>query len=116
MTPRPSGCQRLSNGKTFVATYNHVKEYDRTGQRLYFYNKGPSFYIYSAHKLRNGHILCMTAQGRVLHLDAAGNEIRSFQIANNGNWCSVRGLANGNYLVALMGLGKVREVDAAGKP
>jgi HEAT repeat protein len=111
----PIACQRLPNGNTFIATYNHVMEVTATHQVVYTHNRGPAFYLFSAKKLRNGHILCMTAQGVIMELDAVtGKEIQTVSVGENG-WCGVETLPSGKFLVALMGPGQIRVVDASGK-
>jgi outer membrane protein assembly factor BamB len=111
----PIACQRLPNGNTFIATYQSVMEVTRTGKEVYAYNHGPNFFIFGAHKLRNGHILCISAQGAIIELDAAGKEIKSTQVTNSGGWCGVEGLPGGHILVAVTSNNKVVELDATGK-
>jgi HEAT repeat protein len=112
----PVACQRLANGNTFIATYNQVMEVTPTRQVVYLHSRGPGFYLFSARKHANGQIVCMSAQGKILVLDArTGQEIRAVQVGQQGGWCSAEMLANGRYLVATMVDGKVREIDAAGK-
>jgi HEAT repeat protein len=113
----PIACQRLANGNTFVATYTQVMEVTPAGQVVHVYGNGPGFYIFSARRLRNGHVLCMTAQGLILEVDpAAGREVRRVQVPGPfGGWCSAEALPNGHYLVALQSRGRLLEVDATGK-
>jgi outer membrane protein assembly factor BamB len=114
----PIACQRLSNGNTFIATYNGVLEVTRDGKELYSQNPtaGLGFpLMYGAQKLRNGHIVCISGQGTLLEIDTAGKSLRKIQMTNNGGWCSVEGLASGRFLVALTNHGRVLEMDAAGK-
>jgi HEAT repeat protein/outer membrane protein assembly factor BamB len=116
LSNNPIACQRLANGNTFIATYNQVMEVTPAGQIAYEYNRGPGFYLFSARKYANGQIVCMTAQGKILVLDArTGQEVRSVQVGPQGGWCSAEMLPNGRYLVATMVDNKVREVDGAGK-
>jgi hypothetical protein len=111
----PIACQRLPNGNTFIACYQSVLEVTRDGKEVYSHNNRPGFFIFGAHKLRDGRILCISAQGAVLILDSRGKELRTFQVANNGGWCGVEGLPGGHMLVAVMGNNKVTELDANGK-
>jgi outer membrane protein assembly factor BamB len=113
----PIACQRLPNGNTFIATYTQVLEVTPGRQVVYSHGNRPGFYIFSARKLRNGHILCMTAQGALLELDSAsGREVRRVQTSGPaGGWASAEALPNGRYLVAMMNQNKVLEVDASGK-
>jgi hypothetical protein len=114
----PIACERLPNGNTFIATYTQVMEVTPAQQVVYSHGNRPGFYIFSARKLRNGHILCMSAQGVIIEMDAAnGQELRRVQVGHPGagGWCSVEALPGGRYLVAVMNQNKVLEVDAAGK-
>jgi HEAT repeat protein len=112
----PIACQRLPNGNTFIATYNQVLEVTPANRVVYNHNRGPGFFIFSAQKLNNGHILCMTAQGKIIELDAqSGKELRTINVIANGGWCSVEALPSGRFLVATMSTGQVREIDASGK-
>lgn len=112
----PIACQRLPDGNTFIATYNQVMEVTPSHEVKYSINRGPGFYIFSARKLRNNHIVCITAQGMIIELETpSGKEIRSFSVGQTGGWCSVEALPNGRYLVATMANGQVRELDATGK-
>jgi hypothetical protein len=86
-----------------------------THQIVYAHNHGPGFCLFSAQKLRNGHIVCMTAQGRILELDAAtGKELKNINVGQSG-WCGVQALTSGRFLIAVMGPGLIREVDGSGK-
>jgi HEAT repeat protein len=112
----PIACQRLPNGNTFIATYNHVMELSPEGRTVYSHSRGPSFYLFSAHKTRQGRIACMTAQGMILEIDpVTGKEIKQINLGPNGGWCSVEALPTGRYLVATMNNSLVREIDAQGK-
>lgn len=114
-TSNPIACQRLPNGNTFVATYNHVMEVTPNKTVVYSHQRGPAFYIFSARKTRNGRIVCMTAQGALIELDAAtGKELRNISLGAGG-WCGVDPLPNGRYLVAQMAQNSVREIDSTGK-
>jgi hypothetical protein len=111
----PVACQRLANGNTFIATYHEVMEYTPTHQVVYLHNRGPGNYIFSAQKLPSGRIVCMTAQGTILELDAlTGKQLRMVNLLQGG-WCGVEGLAGGKFLVAIMASGQIREVDTSGK-
>jgi hypothetical protein len=115
LNQNPIACQRLPNGNTFIASYQSVMEVTRDGKEVFSHQNGPGFFIFGAHKLRDGRILCISAQGAVMVLDARGKELRTFQVANNGGWCGVEGLPGSHILVAVMGNNKVTELDAHGK-
>jgi len=113
----PIRVQRLPNGNTFIAMYNSVMEITPDQKILYNVNRGPTFYIFSAGKLRNGNVVAMTAQGMIMEFDPFTNkDVKTpVNIGPAGGWCSVEALPNGNYLVATMNNSMVREIDPAGK-
>jgi hypothetical protein len=113
---RPVAAQRLANGNTFIVTYSSVLEVTRGGKEVYHYRpNGTAGRIYGGCKMRNGRIVCVTLEGRVLELDSVnGKEIKSFASGLNGCY-SVQGLPGGRYLVASYNEGKVYELDAGGK-
>lgn len=113
----PVRVQRLPNGNTFIAMYNNVMEITPDLKVLYNINRGPSFYIFSATKMRNGNVLAMTAQGMIMEFDPFTNkDVRTpINIGPAGGWCSAEPLPNGNYLVATMNNSQVREIDHSGK-
>lgn len=116
LTSNPVGCQRLANGNTFIATYNELLELTPDGKPVYTHKRGPAFFIFSAQKLPTGRIVCMTAQGNVLEIDArTGKDVRTFNVVQAGGWCSVEVLPNGRYLIATMIDNMVREMDAEGR-
>ena len=113
---RPVAAQRLPNGNTFIATYSSLLEVTRGGKEVYHHKPdGTAGRIYGGCKMRNGRIICVTLDGRVLELDSVnGKVLKSFASGLNGCY-SVQGLPGGRYLVASYNEGKVYELDAAGK-
>src|SRR5947209_9911261 len=69
--------------------------------------------------MRNGQVVYITSGGQVGVLDARWRQVRTFSPAAHANgagyWASVEPLANGHYLLALGGAGRVVEVDNTGK-
>ena len=120
--PVPSGsnpisAQRLPNGNTFIATYNQVMEVTPDKKQVYVTNVAAGLHIFSAERTREGKIVCLTAQGELIELDAAnGKEIRRFRAVQAGGWCSAQALPNGHYLIATMVVngGHVCEIDDKG--
>jgi HEAT repeat protein len=113
----PIACQRLPNGNTFIACYNMVTEIRPDKSVVYTHTRLPNnaqFYIFGAHKTKNGHIVVINSQGNVVEMDANGNLINAIQVQTFNNWCSVEMQPNGNYLVATMNPGSVREIDRKG--
>jgi hypothetical protein len=112
VSTNPICVQRLPNGNTFIASYNSVMEITANKDVVYRHNPGPQFYIFSAHKAKNGVIVAITAQGQIIELDAkTGQQKHMTQTLTQGNWCSVELMPNGNYLVASMATNSVREVS-----
>lgn len=110
----PICCQRLPNGNTFIASYNMVMEIKPDKSEAYRIMPGPQFYIFSAHKARNGHIVAITAQGQIMEMDQTGKTLNTVQAQTLGNWCSVELQPNGNYLIASLSQNMVRELDRKG--
>ena len=111
----PICCQRLPNGNTFIASYNMIMEIRPDRTEVYRINPGPQFYIFSAHKGRNGNVVAITAQGQVLELEVpSGKQVNMVQAQTQGNWCSVEMQPNGNYLVASLSTNTVKEIDRKG--
>ena len=111
----PIACQRLPNGNTFIATYNLLMELDPARKVVFSHNLTPNFFIFSAQKLRTGNVVCMTSQGMLIEYDpVARKNVRTINVGVQGNWCGVDVLPNGRYLIALLTVGEIREIDAKG--
>jgi hypothetical protein len=110
----PTTCQRLPNGNTFIATYGEIMEVTPGGEVVKNI-KSPGGNIYRAQRLPNGHVLFLASGAHVFELDGEGKEVRRVPVPNEGTYGGVELLPNGRYLVAMYQLGKVIEVDAAGK-
>jgi HEAT repeat protein len=111
-------CQRLSNGNTFIATYNAgVLEVTPDGKEVYNFNPVQNVgAIVNALKLRNGQIACLSTQGSLLELDTTGKLLKSTMLdVANGAWNGIEELPGGRLLVALQQQGKVKELDASRK-
>jgi hypothetical protein len=113
---RPVQAQRLPGGNTFICTYSAVMEVNREGREVYRHRPdGTSGQIYAGHKLRNGHIVCITLDGKVLELESTtGKVVKSFSSGLNGCY-SIQALPRGHYLVSSYNEGKVQELDGGGK-
>lgn len=110
---QPVSCKRLSNGNTFIVTYNELLEVT-SDHKVVFSARRPTS-VYYGEKLRNGHYLCVQSNNTVVELDQQGREIRSIPVGRTSGWASVEKLPNGHYLVALYSDHKVVEVDDSGK-
>jgi hypothetical protein len=114
----PVACQRLPDGNTLVATFNELYEVTADDKKVKSHTHRMGFR--HAVRLPNGHVLYITSNGLVEELDAAWKrEVRSVRpaayAAGASYWASIEPLANGRYLLALGGAGRVVEMDAAGK-
>jgi hypothetical protein len=108
---------RLPGGNTLITSWNAVLEVTPGGRTVWTYTH-PSGFRY-AYRLRNGHILGISANGQVVELDAAGRVLKTVTPAQHaggaGYWGSVEQLPNGRMLLALGTSRKVVEIDTAGK-
>jgi outer membrane protein assembly factor BamB len=110
----PVACQRLSNGNTFVATYNQVLEVTPAGKEVYAFPCTQGI-IYSAQKRRNGRIVYVTSNGVLVELDGQGKELHSLRVGPNSGWMTVEALPRGRFLVPQPARGKVVDLDETGK-
>jgi hypothetical protein len=108
----PASCQRLPNGDTFIALYNHLLIVTAEGKETLSLAQPEG--VYSAQKLRNGQIMLVTSTGRVVTLDGAGKFIRSFETGGVNGWSSIDVLSNGHCLACCLS-NRVVEFDAAGR-
>jgi HEAT repeat protein len=108
----PVNCQRLPNGNTFIASRNLLLEVDRDDRQVLSYSR-PAHDLLSAVKLRDGQIICLTAGGMCLRLDAGGKEVGSFFIG--GTLGGLEALAGGNFVVAQPMNNRLVEFRADGK-
>jgi HEAT repeat protein len=111
----PHNLQRLPNGHILVATNLQIVEVDRTGKEVFTLNNlQPQFgQLTGAYKSRNGHYICMTQNGKCVHYDAKGKELKSFHANRNNAWMDL--LPNGRILLAQNGSNKAGEYDSDGK-
>jgi hypothetical protein len=114
-TPSPAvAVLRLPNGNTFIAMYNHVMEV-KDAKPVYTLNKSPQMFIYGASRMRNGQIALMTAQALVVFDPVSGQDVKTINMGPINGWAGVDALPNGRFLVALMNMNQIREVDETGK-
>jgi hypothetical protein len=111
----PISCQRLANGNTFIGCYNMLVEVTPEKKVVYQHTPAGGFYCFSAQKMTDGAIVCMTAQGMVQEVDSSnGNIKKSFRLPQPGGWGSVTQLPNRKYLAATMASNQVQEMDDTG--
>src|SRR5207248_2306555 len=95
----PSGVRRLANGNTLIATRNQILEVDRAGRDVVTITR-PQTDVYSAGKTRDGKYVMVSTQGLVIHLDAAGKELKSFRVQNISNFGNEI-LPNGHVIIPI---------------
>jgi hypothetical protein len=109
----PTSVQRLPNGNTVVSTYQNIFEFTRDGQTIFTY--ATPGHTYHARKVMNSHYVWIDASGDIGEIDDQGKLLHKHKVATGLAWGSIEKLRNGRYLVALGGVGKVQEIDMAGK-
>ncbi|MBM4069830.1 MAG: hypothetical protein FJ271_12885 [Planctomycetes bacterium] len=112
----PIGCQRLSNGNTFIATRRQLLVVEPSGKEAFNYvHQNTS--IAAATRLRDGRMVVVSTGGQLTWLDAAGKPVRSFQVGAvytmGGN---IDVLPGDRILVPEFRSNRVVEYDAEGKP
>jgi len=107
---------RLPNGNTLVTTWNTIVEITPAGKHVWS-SEGIGFRY--AYRVRNGHIVGITAAGQVVEYDAAGKKLRTVTPAQHaagaGYWATVELLPSGRFLLALGTSGRVVEIDNDGR-
>jgi hypothetical protein len=112
----PVAVMRLPNGNTFIAMYNHVMEMKPDKSPVYTVARGPQVFIYGASRMRIGHIALITSQGQIVEFDPVGlRDVKTINLGQPNGWAGVDALPNGRFLVALMNLNEIREIDEAGR-
>jgi hypothetical protein len=109
----PTSLQRLPNGNTVISTYQKIIEITREGKTVFTH--ATQGHTYHARKLPDGHYVWIDACGEIGEVDQAGTVVATAKISGGLAWGSIERLRNGRYLVALGGIGKVQEIDMAGK-
>jgi HEAT repeat protein len=117
--PEPQMAQRLPNGNTFIASKYSLLEVDPKGTKVLLKNLSPANDgIMKCAKCRNGDIVCIFENGRVVRMDSSGSkELSSFRVdigkALFGGRIEV--LPTGGVLIPHHLENKVVEYDSAGK-
>ena len=109
----PTSCQRLPNGNTVISTYESIIEVTRDNKVVFTY--ATQGHTYHARKLADGHYVWIDAGGEIGEIDDKGKLVAKTKVGNGLAWGSIEKQRNGKYLVALGGIGKVQEMDLAGK-
>ncbi len=111
----PIACARLPNGHTFIGTNHSLHVVTPDKKEVMLYKPKDNYFIHSVQRLRNGHMVCVSMDGSVREIDAAGKEVRTVPLPIRGSWSGVEGAPGGHYLAVNNAEGKVIEVDVAGK-
>src|SRR4051812_47847372 len=114
--PRKHATRRLPNGNTLIITWNQILEVTPAGKQVWATESSSFRYAY---RLRNGHVLGISANGQVMEYDATGKTLTTIMPAQHASgadyWATVERLPNGRFLLALGTSGKVVEIDTTGK-
>jgi hypothetical protein len=115
VTGPPLGARRLPNGNTFIVTRTQLLEVDKDGKAVATVDRPGD--VCAAAKRRDGSIVLLTNAGQLVHLDAAGQELKTLspncQTRPVGSNIDV--LPNGHVLVPVYAQNKVLEIDEDGK-
>jgi HEAT repeat protein len=109
--------ERLPNGNTFIGSHQRAIEVTPAGKEVWSYQSENGFFIHSMNRKPNGHLVCLSMDGRLREVDRAGKEVFTVTVAGaggGGNWCGVQGLPGDRYLCVELS-GQVIEVDRTGK-
>ncbi len=120
----PLVAQRLTNGRTFIATPSKLLEVDRTGKEVwtYSYPEGPG--IMKAQRLSNGDIALIvnpgiqrgTIEPIFMRLNpTADKELTHFPVGQRTSGGRIDVMSNGHILVPMRDDNRLVELDAAGK-
>jgi hypothetical protein len=105
--------QRLPNANTFIATNDKLYEVNREGKEVIAYT-GHQGTMWSAVKLRNGHVAYMGSNYLLVELDEKGKEVKSFKVDFSGiGLAKAEPLMGGRYLVGQRN--NLVELNDAGK-
>ncbi|MFL5339864.1 MAG: HEAT repeat domain-containing protein [Gemmataceae bacterium] len=99
----PIGCQRMSNGNTFIASRDQLLEVDARGKPVFTFNRGESD-IVAARKGSDGQYVYATRLGRVARIDGQGKEVRAFTTSERRlyNYASLQLLPKNHVLITHM--------------
>jgi HEAT repeat protein len=110
----PTGVQRLPNGHTLITGRNLIVEVNRAGREVFTYNR-PANDILTAARVRDGSLVCLSANGTCFRVDPRGQETRSFRIPSGVSQYGNDILPDGSLLIPIPWQNKVMEYDREGK-
>jgi len=111
----PFACQQLRNGHIFVTCRQQISEFDVNGKELSSQQLGHLGWIVGGYKFPNGHVGLFTQQGQYIRLDAAGQQVKTYQVTFAGGVAMNAEVLPGDRVVASLNIGRVAEYDDKGK-
>jgi HEAT repeat protein len=111
----PFFCQQLRNGNIFVVCRQEFSEFDVNGKVLSTQQMGHLGWIVGGYKFPNGHVGLFTQQGQYIRLDAAGKQVKTYQVTFSGGVAMNAEVLPGDRVVASLNTGRVGEYDDKGK-
>jgi len=110
----PVQAERLPSGNTLIVCRDRVVEVTRTGREVFTIHR-PNGDLYTARKLRDGSVACVSNQGRCFRLDARGAEVSGFRLPNGAAHLANDLLPGGGALIPIAWQNKITEYDRDGK-
>jgi HEAT repeat protein len=110
----PMSVQRLPNGNTFIVTNNGALEVNKEGKEVMTYNRN-QWDIITGSRAPDGQFVVLLNTGNIVRLDAAGKEVKTFNVGQAHWMTSIEALPGGRVLVPQPNLSKVIEYDSDGK-
>jgi HEAT repeat protein len=107
-------CQRLRNGNLFIVCHQQTLELDPNGKEVSSQFR-PFGWIAGGHKFPNGHVALFNQQGQYVRYDAAGKEVKRYQVAFNGGVAMNAEVLPGDRVVVSLNNQRVAEYDDKGK-
>jgi HEAT repeat protein len=110
----PTGVQRLPNGHTLITGRNLIVEVNRAGREVFTYNRTAND-ILTAARVRDGSLVCLSANGTCFRVDARGQESKTFRLPSGISQYGNDILPDGSLLIPIPWQNKVVEYDREGK-
>jgi HEAT repeat protein len=111
----PFYCQQLRNGNLFVVCRQQISEFDINGKEVSTQQHANLNWIVGGYKFPNGHIGLVTQQGQYIRLDAAGKQVKTYQLNLPGCVAMNAEVLPGDRVVTSLNINRVAEYDDKGK-
>jgi hypothetical protein len=111
----PFYCQQLRNGNILVICRQQISEFDVSGKEVSTKQMAHLNWIVGGCQFPNGHVGLVTQQGQYVRIDAAGKQIKSFQLNLPGCVVMNAEVLPGDRVVASLNINRVAEYDDKGK-